>query len=278
MSRYALLHAGTGWSIGLWRCEASEPGSHPPERTAEHQVVFPTHGTYGRTIDGVREVLDATRVVYFNPGEWYAVDHPRGGGDRCTVLSLEAALVEALAATDRGLREAAAHGPRFARTSRPSHGRLHMAQRRLVLRLERGDADPVALEQTVFDLVRAALPAGGRPPGDRRGARAERSHARAVARALDKIHGEFRSPLTVTEIAGAAAYSPFHLGRVFRARTGLTLHRYINRLRLREALEEVVDGGRSIGAIALHYGFSSHSHFSEAFRSEFGTSPRAAVR
>lgn len=276
MSTYRTLFAGDGWSVGLWRCDAPEPGLHPPERTTEHQVVFPTHGSYGRTVAGVREVLDATRVVYFNPGEWYEVDHPVAGGDRCTVLSLDPVLIESLVSSESGLRDVPGVGPRFARTSRPTEGRLHLAQHRLVTRTRHRGADPIALEQAALHLARAALPAVGPRPVRRHRVRVERTRARAVDRALEKIHAEFRSPLSVVEIARAAAYSPFHLGRVFRARTGLTLHRYIQRLRLREALDELLAGDGAIGAVALRYGFSSHSHFSDAFRREFGESPGSA--
>lgn len=274
-SHYTVVHTGSGWSLGLWRCDATEPGAaHPAERTGEHQVVFPTRGVYARRIESRREMLDATRVVYFNAGEWYEVDHPVGGGDRCTVISLKPAVVAALASDGQGLHDAAGTGPRFTATSRLTNGRLHLAQHRLLMRVLRGGADPIAADGAAFDLVRASLPVrghGGAGAGD---GRMSRHHERAVDRALEMIHAEFRSPLTLDDIARAAAYSPYHLGRVFRARAGTTLHRYMNRLRLREALIEMADTRDSIGTIALRYGFSSHSHFTEAFRREFGTAPR----
>jgi AraC family transcriptional regulator len=91
----------------------------------------------------------------------------------------------------------------------------------------------------------------------------------------------------------------FHLARVFKARTGFSLHAYRTQLRLRAALERVAPrhgagpalrlrsgqaprrgsghGGRDVDLIdiALDLGFSSHSHFTEAFRRNFGTTPSA---
>jgi AraC-like DNA-binding protein len=67
--------------------------------------------------------------------------------------------------------------------------------------------------------------------------------------------------------------SPFHLARVFRERAGVPVHRYLTRLRLRAALERLSDGADDLTALALDLGFSSHSHFTDAFRREFGRSP-----
>jgi AraC family transcriptional regulator len=73
---------------------------------------------------------------------------------------------------------------------------------------------------------------------------------------------------------GPSAVPPFHLSRIFRRETGLTLHRAIVRLRLREGLERLLDEPQQISRIALDVGFSSHSHFTDAFRAEFGHSPQ----
>jgi AraC-like DNA-binding protein len=101
---------------------------------------------------------------------------------------------------------------------------------------------------------------------------------RYADRARDLIASEFRSPLTVAGIARAVHCSPFHLGRIFRRATGMTLHRAVVRLRLREGLERLLDGPASVAAVALDVGFASHSHFTDAFRSEFGCPPSAARR
>lgn len=55
----------------------------------------------------------------------------------------------------------------------------------------------------------------------------------------------------------------------------MPIHCYLNGLRLRAALELVVEGTGDLGELALELGFSSHSHFTAAFRKEFGMSPRA---
>ena len=63
------------------------------------------------------------------------------------------------------------------------------------------------------------------------------------------------------------------MARVFRQRTGVPLHRYLTRLRLRAALERLAGGVIDLTALALDLGFSSHSHFSDSFRREFARTP-----
>jgi AraC-like DNA-binding protein len=82
--------------------------------------------------------------------------------------------------------------------------------------------------------------------------------------------------LTLARIARALDCSVFHLCRSFRRATGLTLHRYQDAVRLRLALERLGDGERDLSRLALDLGYSSHSHFSAAFRQSFRVAPSAA--
>jgi AraC-like DNA-binding protein len=74
-------------------------------------------------------------------------------------------------------------------------------------------------------------------------------------------------------VARAVHASPFHLARVFRERAGVPIHRYLTRLRLRAAIERLADGADDLTALALDLGFSSHGHFTDTFRREFGRTP-----
>jgi AraC family transcriptional regulator len=69
--------------------------------------------------------------------------------------------------------------------------------------------------------------------------------------------------------------SVFHLARIFKVRTGFSLHTYRTQLRLRAALERLREPGLDLIDIALDLGFSSHSHFTETFRRSFGKTPSA---
>lgn len=79
--------------------------------------------------------------------------------------------------------------------------------------------------------------------------------------------------ITLDEVARAVHASPFHLARIFQQQTGVPVHRYLTQLRLRASLERLAGGASDLTALALELGFSSHSHFTDAFRREFGKSP-----
>jgi AraC family transcriptional regulator len=66
--------------------------------------------------------------------------------------------------------------------------------------------------------------------------------------------------------------SPYQLCRAFKREFGDTLTAYRNRLRILSSLE-AVSAGEDLTTIALALGFSSHSHFTAAFRRVFGTVP-----
>jgi AraC-like DNA-binding protein len=53
------------------------------------------------------------------------------------------------------------------------------------------------------------------------------------------------------------------------------VNRFIHRLRLRAALDLLPEYRRDITRLALDLGYSSHSHFTYAFRREFGFPPSA---
>ena len=66
--------------------------------------------------------------------------------------------------------------------------------------------------------------------------------------------------------------SPFHLARVFRRESGLTIHAYVHQLRLRTALERVMDR-EDLSRVAVDLGYATHSHFTASFRRSFGVPP-----
>ena len=109
----------------------------------------------------------------------------------------------------------------------------------------------------------------GHPP---RPSRARRRKQIVLARC-------WREKLTLDQLARAVFSTPFHLARVFRRETGLGLHQYQTNLRLRHALERLAeDVTADLTMLALELGFSSHAHFTAAFRRAFQVVPRGVGR
>jgi AraC-like DNA-binding protein len=67
--------------------------------------------------------------------------------------------------------------------------------------------------------------------------------------------------------------SPYHLARLFREQIGVSLRQHQLRLRLALALERLLEERISLTELALDLGFSSHSHFTAAFRRAFALAP-----
>jgi AraC-like DNA-binding protein len=68
--------------------------------------------------------------------------------------------------------------------------------------------------------------------------------------------------------------SPVYLTQVFQQVEGLPLYRYQLYLRLARALD-LITAYENVSTLALDLGFSSHSHFSAAFKRTYGRSPSA---
>jgi AraC-like DNA-binding protein len=86
------------------------------------------------------------------------------------------------------------------------------------------------------------------------------------------LAGDLARRWTLAEIAREMKGSPVYLTQVFQQVEGLPLYRYHLRLRLARALDLIAERG-DLSALAQDLGFSSHSHFSAAFRQLYGVTP-----
>jgi AraC family transcriptional regulator len=95
---------------------------------------------------------------------------------------------------------------------------------------------------------------------------------RLIARAKEFLDASFADPIRLADVAEAVGASPAYLTHAFSRIEGVPLHRYLTQLRLARALVELPDAP-DITTLALRLGFSSHSHFTAAFRRAFGRTP-----
>ena len=78
---------------------------------------------------------------------------------------------------------------------------------------------------------------------------------------------------SLEEIGQAAGCSPFYLSRTFSTVTGRTIPQYVRQLRMERAAELLRSGRFNVTEAALEVGYSSLSHFSQAFHDTFGCCP-----
>jgi AraC-like DNA-binding protein len=257
------LYAGDLVAIADWECAGVD--SHQEEWGADDRVVVTRRGVWELEIEGEKRLADTATATLWNGGATYRVRHPVGGGDRCTILRLTPRGREAF--RDRDPKD----GRTFTRRTRPVDGRNYLRHRRALqrARLDRAGADPLAIEEPALAFLNALRDAeSGRDD--------ERGHQKNVDRAREVIARDFATRLTLTGIAAEAGCSPFHLSRLFTRSTGTSIHRAVVQRRLREGLERLLDAPDQIARIALDLGFASHSHFTDAFRAEYGCTPSEA--
>ena len=227
-------------------------------------LVFPYRGTYVRHAGQDDAVADVNQLMLFNRGEGYRISHPIAGGDASLSLSLEEGLLRELAP-----REYLLSGEDVA--FRVQRVRIDSRAQALVsvLRhgLSRAIAEPLQAETLILTLVRRALgERTSRPPGSTAGRR------RLVDRAKLAISAEPARRWKLAEIAAEVGVSPVYLTQSFQQVEGLPLYRYQLRCRLARALD-LLHEYDDLSALALDLGFSTHSHFTCAFRQAYGRTP-----
>jgi AraC family transcriptional regulator len=95
-----------------------------------------------------------------------------------------------------------------------------------------------------------------------------------MQRVLDHIDQHLDGDLNLEAMARIAAFSRFHFHRQFSATFGLSLHRYVQLARLKQASNRLADKqGSSVTDIALDAGYETPDAFARAFRQRFGQSP-----
>lgn len=98
----------------------------------------------------------------------------------------------------------------------------------------------------------------------------------AVARALERIHADYRAPMTIEELAHASAMSVSSFHRVFKRVTGDSPLQYLKKIRLDKAKGLLVHNGMRVNNVAYEVGYESPSQFSREFKRYFKVSPSEA--
>ena len=96
---------------------------------------------------------------------------------------------------------------------------------------------------------------------------------RRFERAASLLSGRLDDPPSLAELASAAAVSPFHFHRIWRALTRETIGQTILRLRMEASLELLLVKDASVTETATAIGFGTPQSFARAFRRHTGLTP-----
>ncbi len=262
------LYASDRVFIGSFQCGPHDPHFEDSGPTRNHIFVFP-RTTVAIEHEHRRPFISTPHnVTFYNRGQQYrrsAVEPETG--DVCEFFAVsDDVLLDALIARDRSVAERPEQP--FTAPYAQVPASTFRSERALIDRVLAGDADELEVDEAVMWLLDSLLDGVTSEAMIAPSARERVEHAkRMLATALDR-------PLSIEEIAGETGTSLYYLCKIFRRQAGMTMSAYRLQLRLRLAFDEV-RGSRDLLATALSLGFSSHSHFTSAFRSYFGVTPSA---
>jgi AraC-like DNA-binding protein len=269
-------------TVGTFDCPVEARNFANTGPIHQYLIAFPRTSVAIEYSDrAARFVADPNIVSIYNRGQRYVRHAVSSYGDLCDWIAINpSVLVEMLAAI--GVPKPCNSDPLA--LLEPTHtcvdAQLFAGIRGLVdLSAHGRGADLLELEERALDLfarvlkqayseTRALTPEGATKTSQAR-------HRELVERSQRYLAHNFCHSLSLGAIARHLGTSPFHLNRVFRQAIGITLHRYVLQLRVRQALVRLLEQPQcDLTSLALDLGFADHSHFSATFRREFGFPPR----
>jgi AraC-like DNA-binding protein len=258
------------------RSRGRAPEGPSEGHSATYQIAFPYRGLLVWHVGRDDVVGDSNQVLFVAGGEDYRLSEPLPGGYAELIVTPDVETLAEIANTSES--RLPAH-PLFRRRSRRASPELQSLRARF-LHWAAGGAggaggpgatgapggDTLAAEELTLALVRAALAEDAPRPEPGVGTRL------LLRRAKEVLEAEFATPIRLHHVARTVGASPTYLTDLFRRLEGVSMHRYVAQLRLARALVELPHAD-DLSALALDVGFSSHSHFSAAFRRAFGCTP-----
>lgn len=228
-------------------------------------------------IEGKPVIADPNHAVFFNRDETYTISSPGPEGDQLIEFEVHPTVLANFVQHASPKVGDPLQTPFQDVSQIVATDLFWLVERMYHIIMTTCVSDPLPVEETAVLLVGHLVRA--EPRDDCHASRRRRGTRRAHQQLADGLQlllaKRYRESLSLDVLAKILCTSEFHLCRVFKTYTGLTIHAYRNRLRLRAALERLHDID-SISALAELLGFSSVCHFSSAFRAEFGVPPSIA--
>jgi AraC-like DNA-binding protein len=94
-----------------------------------------------------------------------------------------------------------------------------------------------------------------------------------AARVKEILERHLAAPPNLKEIGKQVGCSPYHLSRIFSREVGMTIPQYLRQRRMEKAGSLLREGSMNVTEVAMEVGYSSVSHFSQAFCQTMGCCP-----
>jgi AraC family transcriptional regulator len=264
-ARTRLMDLSVGLVEDLTR-EGLRPGKGPEGFCGDFQICLPYRGLFVWHVGHDDVVGDSNQVVFVRSGEPYRMSGIRDGYAELIITPSREVLSEIAYCAGETLFQ----HPLFRQRSCRAQPHLQSLRARFLhWAHRRTDGEDLEADESVLTLLRSSLQLDRRREGVNGG-----PTARLVLRTKEYLEANLSRRLLLVDIARAVNASPAYLTDLFRRVEGVSLHHYLMQLRLARALVELPHAN-DLTSLALDLGFSSHSHFTFAFRRTFGCTPSA---
>lgn len=211
------------------------------------KLVVTFAGAFDFQVGQSRTWVDSGRILFAQDGESY-VDHHvvPGTGHASVILTPDQETTDEIWGS--------------AETGRVRAGTLRV---QMLAQLLRRESEPLAAQEIAISLLDESM-GGGRAVAA--------VDQRCVRLAKAALHDCEDGRVSLESLAADIGVTPVHLTQCFKRSEGVPLYRYQTQLRLGRALERLPES-EDITDLAFELGFSSHSHFTAAFRAKTGMTP-----
>lgn len=257
--------------VGSFVCTADDPCFPVSESLDNDVFVMPKMSVWIRRDDGEYRFVEPGAILMHRAGQTLARRPAADTGERTYWFGVHPdVFVDALERYELPTREMGG-----ALIADPQ---LRYKLALLLKKLEHDASDRLAIEEQVlnlfFEICEQRSKRLQRRVHPRLGT--ERRQRRLVDLARAYLDAHLAEKTGLETVANAAGTSLYHLCRVFREQTGITMHAYRTRQRLWHILDQLVDGDTTpLTELAFDQGFSSHSHLSRVFQKQMGMPPSA---
>jgi AraC family transcriptional regulator len=265
----AWRYADDRFAVADWRCSGTGSVAPPADEYSRHfEINLHRRGWHIRSVARRQYFIDPLHHSLWPADSGFRLSNNVARPQAATLLFVtHAAMEESLATIDC----AGAAALRRLRTS-PAHWRSSEVTACHARLLATPTEDSLALAEHSLSLIRRVVAeAAGADDGSMRAHSARR--AAMVDKARSYILTRYREALSLSSIAAASGVAPSTLCASFPCVTGMPVWQYVQRLRLQDAALALAEGAENLRSLALDLGFSSHSHFAQAFRAQFGRTP-----
>lgn len=261
-----ILASGPGWRVQDVVCTGTAANRPYEEEHRDFVIAAVTEGTFRyRTRQGTA-IMAPGSVLFGNHGTCFECGHEHAAGDRCLSFHFSPELLETIVADLPGATKLTFETPGLPPTTAlaPLLAEAEAARER---------ADQQALEEIALTLAGTAVVAAAGVR--RREQEPSRRDQKRVSEAVRLIEAAAERPISIAELAGTTATSPYHFLRSFRAVAGTTPYQFLLRTRLHRAAVRLRTTDEPVSAIAYEAGFNDLSTFNRRFRRVMGAAPTA---